>query len=281
MHIENEKANAGVSILGIGIEVGEVSLDLGDILVFLVSSWLAFWAARVVRRVLREELPGHSRLPRGVGNSIASLSYYAVLLAGLLIALSAAGYKVSQLALVFGALGVGIGFGLQNVVNNFVSGLVLMFERPVQPGDIVDAAGTSGTVREIGLRATTIRTFDGADTVVPNGVLLASNLTNWTMFDRHRRFEITVGVAYGSDPARVLDVLKQAASDTPGVAPEPAPVLLLTGYGDSALNFVVKAWTTDIGSWMTVRGELLSRTLDALAAADIAIPYQRIDINLG
>ena len=272
--------NAGASVLGIGLEVGEVAFDLGDILVFAVSSWLAFWAARVVRRVLREELPGHSRLPRGVGNSIASLSYYGVLLAGLLIALSAAGFKVSQLALVFGALGVGIGFGLQNVVNNFVSGLVLMFERPIQPGDVVDAAGTSGTVREISLRATTIRTFDGADTVVPNGVLLASNLTNWTMFDRHRRFEITVGVAYGSDPARVLDVLLQAASDTPGVAPEPAPVLLLTGYGDSALNFVIKAWTTDIGSWMAVRGELLSRTLAALQAANIEIPYQRIDINL-
>lgn len=180
----------------------------------------------------------------------------------------------------FGALGVGIGFGLQNVVNNFVSGLVLMFERPVQPGDIVDAAGTSGTVREIGLRATTIRTFDGADTVVPNGVLLGSNLTNWTMFDRQRRFEITVGVAYGSDPARVLDILARAAGDTPGVAQEPAPLILLTGYGDSALNFVIKAWTTDIGTWMTVRGELLSRTLAALRAANIEIPYQRIDIKL-
>ena len=272
--------NTGATILGFGIEIGEVDVHLGDILVFVLSSWLAFWAARVVRRVLREELPCHSRLPRGVGSSIASLSYYAVLLAGLLIALSAAGFKVSQLALVFGALGVGIGFGLQNVVNNFVSGLVLMFERPVQPGDIVDAAGTSGTVREIGLRATTIRTFDGADTVLPNGVLLASNLTNWTMFDRQRRFEITVGVAYGSDPARVLDVLARAASETPGVAPEPAPLVLLTGYGDSALNFVVKAWTTDIGTWMAVRGELLSRTLAALQAANIEIPCQRIDIRL-
>lgn len=270
----------GATILGIGIEVGEVALDIGDILVFLFSSWLAFWAARAVRRILREELPGHSRLPRGVGNSIASLSYYGVLLAGLLIALSAAGFKVSQLTLVFGALGVGIGFGLQNVVNNFVSGLVLMFERPVQPGDIIDAAGTSGTVRQIGLRATIIRTFDGADTVVPNGALLSGNLSNWTMFDRHRRFEITLGVAYGSDPARVLDVLRQAAAATPGIEQEPAPVILLTGFGDSALNFAVRAWTTDVATWQQVRGDLLSRTLAVLAAAGIGIPYQRIDVNI-
>ena len=279
-HVLRPLQNTGASILGFGIEIGEVAVDLGDILVFVLSSWLAFWAARVMRGVLREELPGHGKLPRGVGNSIASLSYYVVLLAGLLIALSAAGFKVSQLALVFGALGVGIGFGLQNVVNNFVSGLVLMFERPIQPGDIVEAAGTSGKVREIGLRATTIRTFDGADAVIPNGVLLASNLTNWTMFDRSRRFDVTVGVAYGSDPARVLAVLAQAAGGTPGVAQEPAPTILMTGYGDSALNFVVQAWTADIGNWTQVRSDLLGRILAALDAAGIAIPYQRIDVNL-
>jgi hypothetical protein len=126
---------AGAKVLDIGIDIGEVSLHLGDVLAFAVSIWLAYWAARAVRRLLRDELPGHAGLPRGAGNSIASLSYYGVLLLGALVALSAAGFKVGQLALVFGALGVGIGFGLQNVVNNFVSGLVLMFERPIQPGD--------------------------------------------------------------------------------------------------------------------------------------------------
>lgn len=271
---------AAATVMNVGIEIGEVSLHLGDVLVFAFSSWLAFWIARAVRRLLREELPGRARLPRGVGNSIASLSYYGVLLIGFLIALSAAGFKVSQLALVFGALGVGIGFGLQNVVNNFVSGLVLMFERPIQPGDVVDAAGVSGTVREIGLRATTIRTFDGADSVVPNGVLLNGNLTNWTMFDRSRRIEITVGVAYGSNPAQVASVLGAAASATAGVASEPAPLVLLTGYGDSALTFVVKAWTGDIATWTQVRGELLERALAALRAAQIEIPYQQIDLNL-
>lgn len=270
----------GSSILQFGIEIGEVSIHIGDILVFLFASWLAFWAARIVRRLLRDELSGHAGLPRGVGNSISSLSYYSVLLLGILVALSAAGFKVSQLTLVFGALGVGIGFGLQTVVNNFVSGLVLMFERPIQPGDVVDAAGSSGTVREIGLRATTIRTFDGAEVIVPNGLLLSGNLTNWTMFDQNRRIEIAVGVAYGSDPSQVLTILNAAACTTPGVADQPAPTSMMTSYGDSALHFIVRAWTTDITTWASVRGELLARALAGLQAAGISIPYNQMDLHV-
>jgi len=270
----------GSSVLQVGIDTGEVSVQLGDLLVFVGSIWLAFWTARTVRRFLRDELPSHSILPRGARNSIASLSYYAMLLLGFLVALSAAGFKVSQLAIVFGALGVGIGFGLQNVVNNFVSGLVLMFERPIQPGDVVDAAGTSGTVRDIGLRATTIRTFDGADTVLPNGLLLSGSLTNWTMFDQHRRFDVTVGVAYGADPAQVMDVLLTTAVQTPGVAQQPAPSALLTSYGDSSLDFTVRVWVVDVAAWLNVRSELLARILSGLAGAGISIPYNVMDINL-
>ncbi|MBS0455627.1 MAG: mechanosensitive ion channel [Proteobacteria bacterium] len=270
----------GSTVLELGIEVGEFSLHLGDVLVFAISIWLAFWAARAVRRVLRDELPGYAGLPRGAGNSIASLSYYGVLLLGSLVALSAAGFKVGQLALVFGALGVGIGFGLQNVVNNFVSGLVLMFERPIQPGDMVEVGTAAGTVRDIGLRATTIRTYDGADVVVPNGLLLSGNLTNWTMHDRSRRFEVTVTAAYGTDPAQVLALLEATARATPGVAERPAPFAQLVGYGDSALNFVLRAWTQDGSTWGALRSELLGRTLVAMEAAGIAIPYNQLDVHM-
>ena len=230
---------SGAAVLQLGIDTGEISLHLGDLMVFIISVWLAFRGARMVRHFLREELPNHSILPRGARNSIASLSYYFMLVIGFLVALSAAGFKVSQLAIVFGALGVGIGFGLQNVVNNFVSGLVLMFERPIQPGDVVEAAGISGTVREIGLRATTIRTFEGADAVLPNGLLLSGSLTNWTMFDQHRRFDVTVRVAYGSDPEQVSALLLATVVQTPGVAQQPAPSALLTTYGERDRKSVV------------------------------------------
>nr|WP_145545518.1 mechanosensitive ion channel domain-containing protein [Variovorax boronicumulans] len=270
----------GAAVLGVGVEVGEVSIHLGDVLVFVLAVWLAWWAARGVRGLLREELHGHARLPRGVGNSIATLSYYGVLVLGFLVALSAAGFKVSQLTLVFGALGVGIGFGLQNVVNHFVSGLVLMFERPIQPGDIVEAAGISGTVREIGLRATTLRTFEGADVVVPNGVLLGGNLVNWTLFDRSRRIEVPVGVAYGSDPAQVLALLVETARGTPGVASTPEPVAVMTGLGDSALNCALRVWTRDVNDWVAVRSALLVRVLAALDTAGVAIPFPQREVRL-
>lgn len=268
------------TILGLGIEVGEISVHLGEVLTFAVSSWLAYWTARAVRRVLREELPGHRHLARGVGSSIATLSYYAVLLAGFLIALSAAGVALGQLAIVFGALGVGIGFGLQNIVNNFVSGLVLMFERPIQPGDTVDAAGVSGTVREISLRSTTIRTADGADTVIPNGLLLNGSLTNWTMYDRTRRFEITIGVADDADPDRVLTILSAQVDATAGLSTEPPPRVMLTEYGDGGLRFVVSVWTEDPGSWGTVRNALLTRIHSALQAEGIAAARRKFDVNL-
>lgn len=267
-------------ILSLGVEVGGISVHVGEVLTFAVSAWLAYWTARAVRRVLREELPGHRHLPRGVGSSIASLSYYAVLLAGFLIALSAAGVALGQLAIVFGALGVGIGFGLQNIVNNFVSGLVLMFERPIQPGDTVDAAGVSGTVREISLRSTTIRTADGADTVVPNGMLLNGTLTNWTMYDRSRRFEITIGVADDADPARVLDILSRQVADTAGFSADPPPRVMLTEYGDGGLRFLVSVWTDDPGSWGTVRCALLTRIHSALHAAGIPAARRKFDVNL-
>lgn len=272
--------NIGTSVMALGVDVGEVSVDLGDVLAFLFSVWLAFWIARVVRTLLRDELSGHAALPRGVGSSIASLSYYGTLLLGFLVALSAAGFKVSQLTLVFSALGVGIGFGLQNVVNNFVCGLVLMFERPIQPGDVVDAAGTSGRVREIGLRATVIRTFDGADVIVPNGLLLNGNLANWTMFDRSRRIEVQVSVSFGSDPDRVLAVLTSAARKTVGVADRPAPAAIMTAYGGSSLDFAVRAWTHDVDEWMAVRGALLANVLVELSEAGISMPFAQHDLHL-
>lgn len=268
------------SVLTHSFQFGEISLSLGHVLVFVVAVLIAFWTAKTVRFLLQEEVLGRMSLPRGVGNSVASLTYYALLLLGVVVALSAAGFKVSQLAFVFGALGVGIGFGLQNVVNNFVSGLILMFERPIQPGDVVEITGTSGRVREIGMRATTIKTFDGADVVVPNGTLLSEKLTNWTLLDRNRRLDVNLGVAYGSEPARVVTLLLEATRATPGVAKEPAPTVLFMGLGASSLDFAIRAWTYDYDNWVGIRSDLVTRVYSALVAAGVEIPYPQQDLHL-
>ncbi|HEY1136795.1 MAG TPA: mechanosensitive ion channel domain-containing protein [Xanthomonadaceae bacterium] len=259
---------------------GEISISLGNVLVFAIAVMVALLSARAVRYLLRHEVLPKMSLPRGVDNSVASLSYYAVLMLGLLLALSAAGFKVGQLAFVFGALGVGIGLGLQDVVKNFVSGLILMFERPIQPGDVVDVSGTNGRVRTIGMRSTTISTFEGADVVVPNGMLLSEKLTNWTLLDRRRRLEVPVGVAYGSDVPAVMALLHSTIEATPGVAKSPAPAVLFMGLGASALEFSVRAWTHEYDDWVLIRSDLVSRVHAALVGAGIEIPFPQQDLHL-
>jgi len=262
------------------IGIGAISITLGSVLLFLVSVWVAFWLAKTLRVVLRDEVLPKMELPRGVGNSVSTLTYYGVLTIGVMIALAAAGFRLSELAFVVGALGVGIGFGLQNVVNNFVSGLILMFERPIQPGDVIEVSGTSGKVREIGMRATTLTTFEGADVVVPNGTLLSEKLINWTLSDMNRRLDVNVGVAYGSDPKRVLALLEEVAVTTPGVSREPAPAVIFTGFGPSSLDFGLRAWTNDFDNWVAIRSALAVRVHDALVAAGISIPFPQHDLHL-
>jgi small-conductance mechanosensitive channel len=262
------------------IVLGELSLSLGGVLVFAFSVYLAFWVARTVRLVLDDDVLPKMPLPRGVGNSISSLTYYALLLVGLMVALAAAGFEVSQLALVFGALGVGIGFGLQNVVNNFVSGLILMFERPIQPGDVVEITGTQGKVREIGMRATTLTTFEGAEVVVPNGTLLSEKLINWTLRDMNRRLDVNLGVAYGTDARRVLELLEKVTRGTPGIAPDPEPAFVFLGLGPNALEFGIRAWTNDFGDWVAIKSELVARVYEALREARIEIPFPQHDLHL-
>jgi small-conductance mechanosensitive channel len=166
------------------------------------------------------------------------------------------------------------------VVNNYVSGLVLMFERPIQPGDVIDIGSTSGTVGEIGLRATTVRTFDGADMVVPNGALLSGNLTNWTLRDRSRRIELSLGVAYGSQPADVIALLLRTASQTPGIVTRPEPAAFFMAFGPSALEFSLRGWTYDFDNWMSIRSDLATRVHSALAEAGIEVPFPQRDMHL-
>jgi len=258
---------------------GEFALSLGDLVAFALAVFIAFWVASLVRVLLRDQVLSRMALPRGVGNSVSSLAYYALLLVGFLAALSIAGFKVTQLTLLFGALGVGIGLGLQDVVKNFVSGLILMFERPVQPGDAVEVGGTNGQVREIGMRATIIRTFEGADVVVPNGMLISDKVTNWTLRDHSSRLEVAVGVAYGSDVDQVTSLLEQAVRQAQKVSTRPPPMVLLRELGGSSLNFVVRVWTI-YDDQPAVRSELLGRIYKTLNEAGIEIPFPQQDVNL-
>ena len=261
------------------IEFGNIAVTVGGTVLFIVSVFLSFWVAKTVRGILAEDVLPRMSLPRGVANSASTITYYLLLMLGLMVALAAAGFEVSQLAIVLGALSLGVGLGLQAVVNNFVSGLILMFERPIQPGDTVELAGTIGTVRDIGMRSTTITTFEGADVVVPNGMLLSEKLINWTLNSNTRRVDVPVGVAYGSDPEQVRALLLQVAQCAERVVPQPPPAVLFTGFGASSLDFSVRVWARFDDS-PGVRSALGLAIHATLHAAGIEIPFPQHDLHL-
>lgn len=268
------------AIAEFAISFGSISITVGGIVLFCVSVFLSFWIAKTIRSVLSEDVLPNMTLPRGVANSVSTMSYYFLLLLGLLVALTAAGFELSQLAIVVGALSVGIGFGLNTVVNNFVCGLILMIERPIQLGDTVELSGTTGKVREIGIRTTVLATFEGADVMVPNGMLLSDKLINWTLSNERRRIEIPIGVAYGSAPRSVQSLLLEVASKIPGVCRDPAPAALFMGFGESSLDFSVRAWTDDFDQWLAIRSEMAIEIHRALSEAGIEIPFPQRDLHL-
>ena len=176
-----------------------------------------------IRFVLREDVYPHTRLTRGMSYAISSLLNYVIVALGFLLALGALGLDLTKVTVLAGAFGVGIGFGLQSVVNNFVSGLILLFERPVHVGDIIEVGDISGEVSRIGIRASTLRTWQGAEIIVPNAQLVTDQVTNWTLSDRTRRIDLPVGVDYGSAPDKVVEVLEAVARAHPQIMQTPRP----------------------------------------------------------
>jgi small-conductance mechanosensitive channel len=267
-------------VLTAQLAVGELHVSLGDFAAFGFTVWLAFLVSRFVRFVLEEDVYSHLHLERGMPYAVSTLLHYAVLVLGFIFAVAALGVDLNRFAILAGAFGVGIGFGLQNVVNNFVSGLILLFERPIQIGDTVQLGELLGEVKRIGIRASVVRTWDGAEVVVPNGKLISEQLTNWTLSDRHRRIDVSVGVAYGSDPEQVLALLLQVAAAHPEVLSEPAPQALFLGFGDSALDFVLRGWTAQFENAVRIRSELTVAVSRALAEAGIEVPFPQRDLHV-
>jgi len=267
-------------VLGAEAQFGSLGISLGDVLAFVLTLVGALLLSRVLRTVLEDDVVPRLPAGRGVGYALTTTVHYAVLLLGFLLAISAAGVDLNRVSLLAGALGVGIGFGLQNVVNNFVSGLILLYERPVQLGDMVEVGGTLGEVRRIGIRSSTIRTFQGADVIVPNSNLISDRVVNWTFSDRRRRMEIKVGVAYGTDPERMLALLEGVARAHPDVLTDPAPQALFTGFGESSLDFELRAWTALFDSYVATQSQLSVAVARALAEAGIEIPFPQRDVHL-
>src|SRR5262245_4891823 len=267
-------------VFGTKLAVGAMAVSLGDVLAFGVTVWLSFQLSRAVGAFLQEDVFPRMALGRGVPYAVTTVSSYTVLIVGFLFALAAAGFTLDRIAVRAAAFGVGAGFGLQTIVNNFVSGLVLLFERPIQIGDIVQLGDVVGEVRRIGLRSSVVRTFEGAEVILPNSALVGEQVTNWTLSDAGRRVAVRVGVAYGTDPEVVLSLLINVAAQQPGALTEPAPEALFLGFGESALDFELRAWVARadvVASFGSTLGIGVER---ALREAGITIPFPQRDLNV-
>ena len=260
--------------------IGEITLSLRGVIVFILAVWVAVWASRIVRTVLNQDVLPRMDLPRGVPNTIAMTAHYTIIMIGFLLGVGFMGIDLSNLAFIVGALGVGIGFGLQNLVNNFVSGLILIFEAPIQVGDTVEVGNLMGRVVQIGIRTSRVRTYDGSEVIVPNGELVSNQVINWTLSDRHRRLELAVGVAYGSDPEQVTEILRGVMAADEDVLEDPAPIILFREFGDSSLNFRILAWIADFDTGFSMTHRLNTAINKALAEAGITIPFPQRDLHL-
>lgn len=262
------------------ISVGSLSFTAGDLLVFGFTVWLAFAISRLVRFVLEEDIYTRVELGGGVAYAISTILHYVLLLVGVLLAIAAIGVDLTNFTILAGAFGVGLGFGMQAIVNNFVSGLILLFERPVKVEDFVQVGTHQGELKRIGLRASVLRTLDGSEVILPNGQLISEEVTNWTFSDQERRLEISVGVAYGTDPRQVLEMFDRLAAENKDILSEPGPRSIFVGFGESSLDFQLRAWTDKADQWVIVQSDLTLAIHDALLAAGIEIPFPQRDIHI-
>ena len=272
--------NAWGSIMSISFSYGEFDLSLETVFLVLCILYLSIIFSWVLQATLDTQVLTPRGMDIGVRDSIKRLMHYSLVLIGFTIALSIAGIELEKFAILVGALGVGIGFGLQNIVNNFISGLILLFERPVKVGDTINIDDQWGTITKIGLRSTIFETLDRSEIIVPNSDLISQKVTNWTLSSKVSRIVLPVGVAYGSPLEKVLDILLDVAKKHPDILSYPETSAIFTGFGDSSIDFELRVWIMDVKQRLRIKSEIGIAIDHAFKDAGITIPFPQRDLHL-
>ncbi|UFI02484.1 DUF3772 domain-containing protein [Roseibium aggregatum] len=262
-----------------GVQLGDIHLSLDSFIVLVAIFGIGVVVTRWLQNLLKATVLPQTRMDSGAQNAVVTGTGYVGLTLASLIAISTAGLNLSSLAVVAGALSVGIGFGLQTIVSNFVSGVILLIERPIKEGDWIEVSGQSGYVRKISVRSTRIETFDRHDVIIPNSDLIAGTVKNMTLTNKSGRLILPVGVAYGSDLEKVKSILFDAARGHNTIARYPTPQVLFIGLGDSSLNFELRCFLKDIGNVMITKSDLYFTVYNELGKAGIEIPFPQRDLH--
>ena len=278
--VYDSPAEAITGLLSVQATIGSQQITIGLVMLAIAALGVSYLASWMLQTLLTENVLARRHVDIGVSLSVSRLLHYALVAVGFVLALVVLGVDLTKMTLLVSALGVGIGFGLQTIVNNFVCGLILLLERPLRVGDTIELGGQSAKIAKIGLRSTTVRTPDQADMIVPNTDLITNRVTNWTLTDRQARSVIPVGVAYGSDIALVMQTLKECALAHPGVLHSPEPQVLFRSFGDSSLDFELRAWVADVDTRLQVASDLHQDIDRRFRQAGIEIPFPQRDLHV-
>jgi potassium efflux system protein len=263
-----------------GIQVGDLTISLVDIGAALLVFILLMGLVRMLQGFLANRVLAHTMTDVGMRDSVTAGIGYAGIVVAVVVALSVLGLEMTQLALIFGALSLGIGFGLQHIVHNFVSGLILLIQRPIKSGDRIVVGSREGYVRKINVVATEIETFDNSTLIVPNSTLVSSEVLNWTHKSKVGRVIVTVGVSYDANPKEVREVLLQCASESPDVMQRPAPQVLFRDFADSSYKFDIRFYVREVDSMLFIASEMRFAINEAFEKAGIRIPFPQRDIHI-
>ena len=262
------------------VSIGEVAVTPALLITMALIIIFSFAASLLIQRLLRRGVFARVRLKQGAQEAICRILHYAIILLGVFIAIDQTGMNLTALAAISAVLMVGLGIGLQNITSNFISGLILLFERPVQVGDFVEVSGVQGTVRAIRARSSMVETQDNVSIIVPNSNFISENVTNWSYRDEKVRIHVNVGVSYGADVDLVAETLLRVGEAHPEVLRDPEPRVQFLNFGDSSLSFDLLVWIEDPARQYFVRSDLNFAVVKAFREEGITIPFPQRDLHL-